>query len=109
MGLDQYVNKRRKTENSEVQYWRKENAIQGYFEDKFNIDNLGEVTLTNEIVDDLIKNLKAKTVEPVGGCFYGSTEPLEDEWYIDMINSWNNIRKQMNDEPESEFYYTCWY
>ena len=111
MGLDMYVKRKLRIQSEEIAYWRKENALQGWFEENFNIENLGKVVLTEEIVDKLLKNLNEHNLEPTCGFFYGDCEKeLKDEWFDEMIKEWESIKKQIQENGDKyEYYYTCWY
>ena len=112
MGLDQNVNKREKTTSEEVAYWRKEHPLQGWFEDNYQIENCGEVILTQEVVDKLLEDLKDKELHATCGFFYGcrdSGEEVPNEWFESMIEEWSDIRNQVINNEDYEYYYTCWY
>jgi hypothetical protein len=115
MGLDQYVMKRRKDEagtgrDEEVLYLRKENAIQGYFERQYGLDNMEEVLLIEDDVEALLEELKAENLEPTEGFFYGSQDPLTKEWYKYMTEQWEAVlRKIQNSSEDETFYYYSWY
>ena len=109
MGLDIYVERRPRSESEEVAYWRKQNALQGWFEKNYNIENCGEVILTEEVVNKLLVDLENQILEPTEGFFYGSDKPLSDEWFKDMHKEWSDILSQIKMNPGYEYYYTCWY
>jgi len=108
MGLDQYVNKRVKKED-EVAYWRKNNQLQGWFEEQFDIQNCGEVELTEAIVKQLIEDI-GDGLDTVYGFFYGQNIMNEDE-RAKLIKTFKDILKSIQDDKEDKytFYYTCWY
>lgn len=113
MGLDQFVFKTTNINNEdskidEVAYWRKENALQGWFEDKCGLENLGKVILTPEVINTLLDDLKNKRLKPTPGFFYGSLDSLDNEWYDQMYKEWEDIKKQV-ENSNLTFYYTCWY
>ena len=109
MGLDQNVYKREKADIEEIAYWRKENALQGWFEKNHRIENCGEVILTEEIVNKLLADIKAAKLEPAHGLWYGSQDELPEEWYRGMYEEWHSILGKMKLDSGYEFYYTCWY
>jgi len=112
MGLDQSVHKRSKTNENdmtEIAYWRKENTLQGWFEDNYNIENCGEVILTEGIVNMLLADIKAAKLKPAHGVFYGSQDELPEDWYKEMYEEWHSILGKMKLDSGYEFYYTCWY
>lgn len=61
MGLDQYfyLRKGRKEENNkkEIAYLRKANALQGYFETVYDLDNCQHIEITDEVLNDLENRL----------------------------------------------------
>ena len=104
-----YVERKLRVPAEEVAYWRKENALQGWFEEKYGIENLGKVVLTEELIDELLEDLKDHELKPTEGFFYGSNEDLDDEWFEVMIREWKNIKAQIIANKDYEYYYTCWY
>lgn len=113
MGLDQFIFKTSNVNDNDaptqyVAYWRKENALQGWFERNFDLENCGKVELTSEVIDSLLIDLKNRALEPTSGFFYGSLDPLDDEWYDQMYKEWEDIKKQV-ENSNLTFYYTCWY
>lgn len=111
MGLDMYVERTLKQESEDVLYWRKENALQGWFEENYEIENCGKVILTKEVVDKLLTDLKEHTLKPTEGFFYGYTkgQELSDTWYAERILEFTKLKQEIIDNPEYEYYYTCWY
>lgn len=59
MGLDMYLylEDKETSEVIEYSYYRKFNALQGYFVEKFDIPNCGKVKLTEEIIEDVYQLL----------------------------------------------------
>lgn len=95
MGLDAYFYLKDKVteEVIEYSYYRKFNALQGYFVRNHNILNCGRVQITSEILSDLSKNLnkirnnpeKANVLLPVfHGPFFGYYE--YDDLYFSFIH-----------------------
>jgi hypothetical protein len=85
MGLDMYLylEDHETSETIEYSYYRKFNALLGYFEKNYGMTNCGRVLITNEIIEDLFKKMneikfhtsKANTLLPVHyGPFFGSYE-----------------------------------
>ena len=111
MGLDQYIYKVTEqdfTRKKEFAYLRKANSLQGYFEEKYHIENLEYHKISNEDANDI--SLAPKLFPSCSGFFYGSTG--YDEWYIDDLKSiqkiFAKILEEWNDK-EYEFYYQSWY
>jgi hypothetical protein len=115
MGLDMYLY-RKKVEVEEVSYWRKANAIHGWFMQFTDIDNCTPVPITKENLVDLrdtcAEVLRIGTVEaaeellpPTAGFFFGSREV--DEWYWqgikNTIATLNDIIDTSTDEEEFEY------
>lgn len=70
MGLDMYIC--RCNEENEVltiiedfAYFRKFNALHGYFDQKYNLDNPGRVRLDNETIKDICHKLNQISDNPV--------------------------------------------
>lgn len=91
MGLDCYfyLNDKQTDEVIEFSYYRKFNALQGYFVRNFDIANCGRVLITNEILDNLYQKMntirynpeKASSLLPVFyGPYFGSYE-YDDIYY----------------------------
>lgn len=91
MGLDSYLYLTDKETNEmiEFSYYRKFNALQGYFVNEFNIDNPGRVLITEEVLEELFRKVnaikynpdKANVLLPVFyGPYYGSYE-YDDIYY----------------------------
>lgn len=83
MGLDMYLylEDKETSEVIEYSYYRKFNALQGYFVEKFDIPNCGKVKLNDKTIDDLYQILneirynreKANLLLPTfPGPFFGS-------------------------------------
>ena len=122
MGLDQYIYKVTEqdfTKKKEFAYLRKANSLQGYFEEKYHIENLEYHKISKEDVKDILTrvtqvlndiSLAPKLFPSCEGFLYGSTG--YDEWYIDDLKSiqeiFSKILEEWNDK-EYEFYYQSWY
>ncbi len=113
MGLDMYLFRR---ETQEVAYWRKANAIHGWFMKLTDVDDCSPVRVHKsaliELRDDCQKVLDEGTIEtamellpPTSGLFFGSSEV--DDWY------WDNIKETViklneiidNSTEDQEFEY----
>ena len=122
MGLDQYIYKVTEqdfTRKKEFAYLRKANSLQGYFEEKYHIENLEYHKISKEDSKDILTrvtqvlndiSLAPKLFPSCEGFFYGNTG--YDEWYIDDLKSiqkiFSKILEEWNDK-EYEFYYQSWY
>lgn len=95
MGLDMYLllEDIETGEIIEYSYYRKFNALQGYFEQNYNISNPGKILLKEDIISDLYLRLneiryspeKANLLLPsYPGPFFGSYE--YDRLYHSYIN-----------------------
>ena len=87
MGLDMYAFATREGQESiELAYWRKHNALHGWMEKLYRerggteVFNLIPLPLSLDDLDRLEADVKARTLEPVPGFFFGSTEYREAEW-----------------------------
>lgn len=97
MGLDAEIRSRPKSnpkaEPECLAYYRKFNALQGFFEE-LGCENCKELTITEEILDKLEQACIDKTLTPTEGFFYGSQEPVADEDYQELLESiavWRNL------------------
>lgn len=131
MGLDQtisYYFKREVPTKSEEErheteiklYFRKFNALQGYMEDIFNIDNTETITLSrNDLFD--IKTITQTILEnpddleyieenfsPTEGFFYGSTE-IDDDYYHNIEKLDTFLQEAINHPQLQYAEYYCWY
>lgn len=117
MGLDMYMFARKKEVEGpeEVAYWRKHNALHGWFEARYRKENPDfdqdfncvDMPLTEELLTDLETDIKAKALTPTSGFFFGNTnyDPSEDAQYdLDAIQ---NARARLA-EGEEVFYYSWW-
>ncbi|WP_031548818.1 hypothetical protein [Salinicoccus luteus] len=95
MGLDMYLylQERETNEVIEYSYYRKFNALQGYFVKNFSLENCGKIKLSVEMVNELYLLLneirhspeKSHLLMPVfPGPFFGSYE--YDRIYHNYIN-----------------------
>jgi len=111
MGLDQYLNKvvvKKQTE--EVEYWRKNNQLQGWFEQNFNQENCIPTPLNQyniEMLDQLLTELTESSLPTTGGFFYGSGEMSQEE-ITDLIKVFAAVRTDIIDN-DAEYEYDCWY
>lgn len=87
------VGKRIKEVTIEAMYWRKSNAIHGWFVDNVQDgeDNCSEYYVPHEKLTELLELCKEVVatknpdlLEPRGGFFFGSTDA--DDWYYEDIN-----------------------
>jgi hypothetical protein len=113
MGLDMYLYRK---ETEEVAYWRKANAIHGWFMQFTDEDNCTPVKIDMaalvELRDNCQKVVDEGTVEtamellpPTSGFFFGSTEI--DEWYWSDIKTTleklNEIISESTEDQEFEY------
>ena len=149
MGLDQYFEIQKKRSEKELEeeirrifineqpsdqeienmaYFRKFNALQNYFEEKFNLDNCEKVIMEDYIYEDLLdrttkvltahqqktqteaEEIAIKLLPNTEGFFYGSQE--YDEYYYEdvekLIDDLQRMKKMELDDDE-DIIYTCWY
>jgi hypothetical protein len=118
MGLDMYLYRK---ETEEIAYWRKANAIHGWFINNANVvDDCTPIHVTRQDIiqlrDDCQKVIDEGTTEtawellpPTSGFFFGSREI--DDWYWDDIKSTleklNRIIDETEDDTEFE-YHASW-
>jgi hypothetical protein len=116
MGLDMYLCRK---ETEEIAYWRKANAIHGWFVNNVNeeLENCKPITITmqdlvqlrddcQKVIDEGTEETALELLPPTPGFFFGSTEI--DEWYWDDIKSTleklNTIIEESNDDTQFEYY-----
>ena len=84
MGLDIYFNK---THREEVGYFRKVNFLVGFFDEKYNVQNLSPIEVQREDVEELLERCNAvledhsqaeKLLPVTPGFFFGNYEYNED-------------------------------
>lgn len=126
MGLDQFIFKERKCENSneysekeEIMYWRKCNQIHCFFDSLRNgVDNceyfeiyINDLKLlVSECKEVLNNNELAERILPTqAGFFFGSTE--YDEWYFDELkDTVDKIEKIIEEHIDgNKYYYYAWW
>ena len=121
MGLDQviYRKEHQDAEQEELFYFRKMNALQGYFENKFNVENTQSFVLTEEIVTDILNRASSALIQkdhelfpPQGGFFYGSTEANERYWYgvNKVIQAMSSLLTEHKEDLNKGliFYWSSW-
>ncbi|MGY3725451.1 hypothetical protein SAMN05421767_10422 [Granulicatella balaenopterae] len=126
MGLDQniYIIKQNKEYGKderygeEFYYFRKVNSLQGFFEEKFNIDNCEYIEIDEDTIDDIITRCKVVLEYPkladdvfptTEGFFYGRYDYNQSyfEDVKDVYNCFSELKKLLN--QLEKIYYTCWY
>lgn len=124
MGLDQRFTI--KKEDNEIIYeqdLRKVNCIQGYFEEKYKIDNLETISISKEDIQYLCEKSKyilenkenldfAKKHLPITrGFFFGNYG--YNEWYFEDVEETYQVLKEMleiiNKHKNIIIEYWCWY
>ena len=108
MGLDQYVYKRNKNtgEEQELAYWRKNNQLQGWFEKNTGMQNTEMVTLSVDMCNKIIDDIRAG-LEPTEGFFYGNFN-MDKKQEEELVNQFEEFAAII-DDGEYEVYYYCWY
>jgi hypothetical protein len=111
MGLDQYLNKVVvKKQTKEVECWRQNNQLQGWFEENFDQQNCVPTTLNRhniEMLDKLLSELKKASLPITEGFLYGSDEMNKEE-YEDLIKIFTAVHIDII-ENDAEYEYNCWY
>lgn len=116
MGLDMYLSDGGK----EVGYWRKANAIHGWFVKNVQngVDDCGEYPVSREKLQELMeacekvlggedglnKNAAKKLLPPTPGFFFGTYEV--DEWYKQDLQQTIDIIKPLLQEAKDDALYT---
>lgn len=123
MGLDQNFTIKKNNEIIFSQDLRKVNCIQGYFEEKYEIDNLETISISKEDIQYLNEKSKyilenkenltfAKEHLPITkGLFFGNYD--YNEYYFEDIEETFNVSKIMLEIIEKQkgitIEYWCWY
>lgn len=111
MGLDQYLNKVVvKKQTKEVEYWRKNHQLQGWFEQNCNQENCVPTTLDRdniEIVNKLLSDL-AKEALLDGVEFFYDSGVMSQEEIQKLITTFTVVRTDIIDN-DAEYEYDCWY
>jgi hypothetical protein len=111
MGLDQYLNKVvAKKQTEEVKYWRKNNQLQGWFEENFGQQNCVPTNLNKhniEMLDKLLAELKEAYLPITDGFLYGDKE-MDKKDYEDLIRVFTEVYIDIKDN-DAEYEYDCWY
>lgn len=113
MGLDMYIAKDENGKLEEVAYFRKFNALHGYFDERYYLDNPGKIKLDNNIVEDVYDRLtriikapeKASELLPTyKGPFFGSYE-YGDIYYYHIAEAFEIFHKLKQIDVDKENYY----
>ena len=132
MGLDMWLIKKQKSKGVEVAYWRKANAIHGWFVDNIQdgVDDQNEYYVSKEKLEELlnlckkinemivlnekggVKNIgEIEELLPVcEGFFFGDYS--YSSWYVDDIkDTIEQLTKvlQTTDFEKEKILYTCWW
>lgn len=111
MGLDQYLRKVVvKQQTEKVEYWRKNNQLQGWFEKHCNQQNCVPTKLNKyniEAVEQLLTDLKERNLSETEGFFYGNSK-MDDEEYEDLIKLFTQVKEDI-EQNDAEYEYDCWY
>lgn len=119
MGLDMYLEKRKKPPYEEVAYWRKANQIREWFNNKIGVENCQHSEVSKELLEELVEDCKkvladhdlAEELLPTSsGFFFGSQN--YDEWYygdleqtVEMVE---RVIAETDWETEEVLYYEWW-
>ena len=127
MGLDQYLEKRKKNvanaEYEEVAYWRKANQIREWFlnhiEEMEPDSNCQHFEVTEDMLEELIadckevlnhKELAGEILPTSNGFFFGSTD--YNEWYFDelkeTVTMLTEVITETDWDTEEVAYYEWW-
>lgn len=124
MGLDMYLTRRsKKTAEQEelVMYWRKENHIHAWLEDRIAngyIENCVKYPVSKDDLNDLISDCEhvlahredASAILPrEEGFFFGSQE--YDDWYFEGLKDTVELARQVIDatSDDDELFYHAWW
>jgi hypothetical protein len=112
MGLDMFLN--RVSDNEEVGYWRKANAIHGWIVQNVQDgkDECQQYIFSKEKMTELLElcytvlsdiHNKSHLLPTTSGFFFGNYEV--DDWYIDSLMETIDILEECLDNPSEEYIY----
>lgn len=100
----------------ELKYWRKFNALHGFFENYWRevLGNDGEfncvpVEIDEDVLQLLEQAVKDKALVPVTGFFFGSQEALDEDDYEDVSDFIAKVREVHKKEPDYIVLYDSWW
>ena len=103
MGLDAYIYKIEEEGETLVQYYCKNNQLQGFFEEHYDQENCEYTDITVEVCDKLMEaNLRVTE-----GFFYGGF--MMDKEQREEMNKLFMMIKDDITRNEAEYKYYCWY
>ncbi|HHW6700632.1 hypothetical protein [Macrococcoides caseolyticum] len=113
MGLDMYIVKEEDGRLDEIAYFRKFNALHGYFDERYYLGNPGRVKLDNYMVEDVYDRLikiieapeKASNLLPTYmGPFFGGYD-YDDIYYHYIAEAFETFHKLKQIDVDKENYY----
>lgn len=122
MGLDMWLHKEQKngTPGKEIKYWRKANAIHGYFIDRCHggVDDQQPIVVNKDVLADLVGRCKEVLADhsladdklpTMPGFFFGNTD--YDEWYYQDLEETVQALEPViaKAKPDARFIYSCWW
>lgn len=123
MGLDMFLDgvwrEDEKTCREQVIYWRKANAVHGWFVSNAQggVDNCARYSVSREKLEELMNCCKAvlddmskaeELLPTVSGFFFGDTSYGED-YAFDLKYTVEKIEKVLSDEKYEFFEYMSWW
>ncbi|MDB4755083.1 hypothetical protein OAG19_00355 [Akkermansiaceae bacterium] len=116
MGLDQYAHRRDSNgESTELSYWRKHNALQGWMQKLWAIKtgksendlNCQDLEITTEDLDQLWTSIKHQTLPKTQGFFFGSDTSYDATRQDDDLEFVAKAREAI--EEGDKVFYSCWW
>ena len=113
MGLDMYI---RTDKQDELHYWRKHNALHNWFlheamkqelVENHNEFNMIGVSIDQDMLDRLVKDIKEGNLIPTEGFFFGSNNYDPREYEKDDLEACTKIQEAILKDEHP--YYTSWW
>ena len=117
MGLDMYIfSQTSEREPEEIAYWRKHNALHHWFCNKAIAQELVDspsdfngihVPIDEELLEELVKDIKEEKLTPTEGFFFGITEYDPSDYKEDDLQQLEEVASAL--KSGKKVYYDSWW